>query len=392
MRWIALLGLSFAVGAAAAPDLTRRQDLGPVRAWPDHEVSTRWYIAPGPLEIAREPSGAPGLRFLQMRYTGSAATGDQGRTGSFSTLTLRLRMKERDASQLGRIRKVLSRALGKPIELRPVPITAFEARLIYAPIDRPADRQAIQSQGHFEADDGKQARSGKDAFWSERVLTLALGVHDSQLLWQTLQEGRVLMSVGYAFFTRGIGETADVDVDSWGTDPELSLEIGRAMQGALEALGTGDGEGPIATRMISADALAVEIDAVRWPDHFQRVDFEEAAPPGYATLRVYCYDFKDELRPDLFFKKVEVEATAVDGRSTPVQVKFLPGQRDLYARTLRFPVAVRMDRPYRYRVVTASRDGSRSEGPWQDGPTWGRILDVTTPPDQQPERGQGAEG
>ena len=46
---------------------------------------------------------------------------------------------------------------------------------------------------------------------------------------------------------------------------------------------------------------------------------------------------KDDLRPDLFFKKVEVEAVAVNGRPTPAEVKFLPGQRDLYARTLRFP-------------------------------------------------------
>lgn len=392
MTRMLLLVMLAATTAGASPDLTRRQDLGPVRAWPDHAVSTRWYVAPGPLEIARETSGAPGLRFLQMRYTGSAAYGNQGETGSFSTLTLRMRMKERNAEQLKRIRKVLSSALEAPVEVRPIPITAFEARLIYAPIDRPAERTTIRSEGHFEAEGDKGAQTGKNAFWSERVFTVPLGVHDSQLLWQTLQEGKVLMSVGYAFFTRGLGEEADLDLDVIGSDPELALEIGEELREALEALRAADDEGPVVTRSVAASVVPVEIDAKRWPDHFQRVDFLDEAPPGYATLRIYCYDFKDELRPDLFFKKVEIEATSVAGRPATVQVKFLPGQRDLYARTLRFPVAVRMDRPYRYRLITATRDGSKSQGPWQEGPSWGRILDVTTRPEAKPGPAEGGEG
>ena len=108
-RLLALALLLLAPGASALPDLAQPQDLGSVRAWRDHEVSTRWYLEPGPLEIVRDAAGAPELRFLQVRYTGTAATGDQGETGHFSTLTVRLRMKERSVRDVKALRAARNR-------------------------------------------------------------------------------------------------------------------------------------------------------------------------------------------------------------------------------------------------------------------------------------------
>ena len=54
--------------------------------------------------------------------------------------------------------------------------------------------------------------------------------------------------------------------------------------------------------------------------------------------------------------------------SKAVRSSFRPGsvkkQPDLYARSLRFLFAVRLDRPYRYRVVTIYDDGQVHEPAW----------------------------
>ena len=139
---------------------------------------------------------------------------------------------------------------------------------------------------------------------------------------------------------------------------------------------------PQRTQVARVGATAIRIDAQRWPELFRRVDFNEQAPPGYAVLRLYCYDFKDGLRPELLFKKVDVEATAVGGRTVSLSTKFLRSQPDLYARSLRFELPVLLDRPYRYRVTTAQPDGTLDEGPWTERESWTQILDVTSRPDE----------
>ena len=109
-------------------------------------------------------------------------------------------------------------------------------------------------------------------------------------------------------------------------------------------------------------------------------------------MKVYCYDFANALRPDLFYKKVEIEAQGVGGRAIPLDAKFLFSQPDLYARTIRFPVAVHVDRPFRYRVISAMRDGRTDEGPWLERSSWGGILDITSAPGEGPQQGLEDEG
>ena len=130
------------------------------------------------------------------------------------------------------------------------------------------------------------------------------------------------------------------------------------------------------TIAIRAGAFAVTVDALKWPDLFKRVDINERMPPGYAALEVYCYDFqKQEAR--IYEKRVEIEAEGVGGRPVSIQARFHRKQPDIYARSLRFPFAVRLDRPYRYRVVTILSDGQIHETPWQIRTSWTQLLDVT---------------
>ena len=62
---------------------------------------------------------------------------------------------------------------------------------------------------------------------------------------------------------------------------------------------------------------------------------------------------------------------------------FSRSQPDLYARSLRFPVAVRMDRPYRFRVLAIAQDGGSKTTPWRERAAWTQLLDVTAQGDHQ---------
>lgn len=374
--------------ARAAPDLRNAVEVGPLQVYRDHERRDVFYYAPGPLELAVERDGRPGLSFLQLRWVGGALHGDASDAGSLSTLTLRFRMAGPTPADLAVMRAGIQRAVGSArIELRPLPITGFDAALVYATIGEGARSEPLPA-GYFEADGAPETRTSAAGYWSERSYTVPLDERTSQVLWRTLHEQQVLMSLSYVFSTSGRGHDGDVFVsirrDTSDAMQLLRERLGLAEPDALDALARTleeRADDVVSSKLVRAGALAIRVDAERWPALFQRVDFEDAAPPGYAHLRVYCYDFQNRLRPDLFYKKVEVEARAVDGRLVRAEVKFLGSEPDLYARTLRFPVAVELEAPYRYRVVAAHRDGRVESGEWRERAQWSRILDITTRPD-----------
>jgi hypothetical protein len=161
-----------------------------------------------------------------------------------------------------------------------------------------------------------------------------------------------------------------------------SSELVSELRKSLQAAGARDSAAADSVRLhvVRAGAIEIALDTKRYPDLMRRVDLNDRAPPGYAALDVYCYDFNNELRPDLAEKEVEIDAEGVAGRRVKLSASFTSTQPDLYSSGIRFPVAVRLDRPYRYRVHEIKNDGSEHAGPWRESASWSRILDVTSPP------------
>jgi hypothetical protein len=402
-------------GAGAVPDLTQPRQAAGFTVYPDDHRPGLFYYGPGELGVVTDAHGRPDLHFLQARYTGTAAAGDQGKLVFRSVLSLRVAQLGVGPQQLAAARQAL--ALGTA-ELRPLPIQRLEAALVYAPVSAPAasapsapapptepsepaepgaageetgdqtggdqagDQAAVETalpDGHFE---GEGSAAGPN--WSSRTYTLSLDPEDAQLLWDSLHKGRLVLSFGYAFFALG-STTHPASFDSVGGG-KLGAELRRQVGGILrpvDARPAGDGSKtaqPPPQAMVRAGATAVTVDAQRWPELFRQVDVNESLPPGYAALDVYCYDFNNALRPDLYEKQVEIEAQGVGGHPVALVTSFQLAQPDLYARGLRFPLAVRLDRPYRYRVTEVGLDGATHVSPWTAVASWGRILDVTTQP------------
>lgn len=338
-----------ASAAAAAPNLAAPRPAGSLTLYPDDRRRDLFYYGPGELVLETEADGRPVLTFLQVRYTGTASTGTKGDSVFRSLLTFGVRQSGVDPQALLAVRSAAG--LGQTVELRPLPIQRLQATLVHpttglsgdaAPTPTP-EATAPLREGHFESADSVAASPS----WSRRTYVLPLGAAEAQILADSMRKGRLLLSLDYAFYARGgavRSVTADTDV------------------------------------LVRSGAAPIAFDAQKWPTLLRRVDVNEQVPPGYAALDVYCYDFNNALRPDLYEKQVEIEADGVGGRPVGTSTTFDRTQPDLYARSVRFGVGVRLDRPYRFRVRETGLDGTTRQAAWKTVASWDRILDVTSAP------------
>ena len=382
-RFLALAVLAFAAPALAGPDLRQARRAGPLVVYPDDARQNLFYFPPGDLVIATGEAGGPDVHLLHARYTGSAATGDRGTAVVRSIFTVRLVMSGPTLPQINEARKALSASAGAPTELRPLPIRRVESAIVYATADgagapeAPGEKARVLPSGHFEA--SEHGAAPRDGYWTERLYTLGLGPTDAQLLSDALERGRLALSVGYAFLADGIGP--DEPLQELSGSPELVAELKKQILSPPRA--AADGEAPRVPHVVRAGAVGVTADLARWPRIVRRVDINESAPPGYAALDVYCYDFNQGTSTSLYETQVEIQAAGVGGKPVTLTATFSRSQPDLYARSLRFPVAVRMDRPYRFRVLAIAQDGGSKTTPWRERAAWSQLLDVTAQGDHQ---------
>jgi hypothetical protein len=378
-----------AAPAAAQPDLRRPQPAGALTVFPDARRAAVFYYLPGELAVAEAPGGRPDVTFLHVRYTGSGATGDRGKTFFRSVLTFRVRFAGPTADETREAKAALRRGAASPsLELRPLPVRRLDAALVFAPLAdgsaeaAPAQAPTVVSEGHFEPSESPKAGAGADeGAWRERTYTVGMDPATAQMFSDALERGRVALSLGYALYASALAGAEPIDELKGSPELVAALRERAPVPQPLDpAHVTPEGVGGDRPQpqLVRAGAIAIAADARRWPDLVRRLDINESVPPGYAALDIYCYDFNNELRPDLYEKQVEVEALSVNGRTVRRLVAFQRDRADLYARTLSFSVAVRFDRPYRYRLVEVFPDGTSRAGVWQQGRSWTQILDVTS--------------
>ena len=371
---LSLWGIALAVPARAVPDLASRRTVAAITVFADDQRPGLYYYAPLEIRLVTDEDGKPDFNFVEMRYTGSAISRDRGLILHKSFVTLRVQLPPYGTEALARCAKALG-AGGRPAELRPIPIRRIEAALVYTPIGTSSDTVAHELPGgRFQGSRESEGPAG-DAYWNERVFTVAVDSLTAQALHSTFEHGQLSMSLGYAFVADG-----QLAREPWGAvegPRALSEALGRELAGG--AVANGAQNDSLLRRVVVAGAIPIRVDARCWPELLRRVDVDADSQVGFAVLDVYCYDFRDNRRPDLYEKQVEVEAEAVGGRPVRLQVVFARAHPDVYSASLRFPVAVKLNRPYRYRVAELRPDGSSTQGNWREGHDWARLLDLTTP-------------
>ena len=353
----------------AQPVGRSKREIGSLWIYNDFKQNNLFYYAPGNLKLAYEKDGKPRFQLLEMRYTGTSSHGDSGEKRFMNVVQFTVAMEEIDTDELKAVKEQLG---ASPIDLRPLPIRDIEAILV-TPVGDPDSKspyKKIGKDGSFQSESAA-GNSDKNGFWTERSFTLKLENHEAQLLWDQVTNGQLALSLGYAFyadiipFTKGdVKVTGGVSAEEFESDQEDIL--------APDTI-------PV-TQIIKADAFPVRVDVEKWPDLIKKIDINEGIPPAYAALEVRCFDFTDDLRPDLAIKAIDITATGVGGQtvSIPTQ-KFLRSEPDLFSKQIHFPYAVKMTEPFRYRIVEYTKEGSRNVTEWKTINSLDGHLDITTP-------------
>ncbi len=359
----------------AQPDLNLKEEVQGVELLRDAVKPDLFYYLPTELKVKTDLDGRPYFRFVQMRYTGTHLSGDQG-SHRFRSL-LSLVIVNESPSQLildAVVDELKNKTNRSKITLKPVPVQNIQAVLVYASIDPDTEENESTKalgDGFFESMEEDAEKRG--AFWKERNFVLKLDQFTAQAFWEAFTEKQSLLSVGYGF-------AAKVKAD---IVPELSFSGDSAMVASMKQnigneLEDVASEDSLNTIVIKTGAFNVEIDLEKWPDLMKQVDINEELPPEYPVLDVFCFDFNNEIRDDIYVKRIEIEAVGAANKPVVQKYTFKKSSPDIYARSIKFPYAVRMDRPYKYRLVEVDDEGRVNRTEWIERSEWNEILDITT--------------
>ena len=356
----------------AQPDFNQGVTCGELRCFRDVKLAGVAYYAPGKLILSVDDQGKPDLDFIQTRYTGTVTYSDRGETHFWSLIRFTVKLETFSANQLKKAKELLWPG-GKGL-LRPLPVADIQTAMVFTAIDE--DDQPVENalvNGSLSSNNEKGVNTN-GVFWKEREYTLKLDSYSAQALAKSLEKGPSLMSLQYAFFSTGVKAQVAEEIITEGERAILDTLIKHLEQS----------EDSLTSEVICvrSDVLPVTIDVAKWPDLIRQIDINEEVPPGYAALEVRCYDFNNNLRPDLFAKKVEVKARGVGHGEVVVQATFSSKAVDLYVHQIKFPYAVRLDQPVFYRVTSIGDEAPPVKSDWIELPLWSGLIDITSSGDE----------
>ncbi len=371
-----LLLLFYAGTIVAQPDMAARYVFDDDAVYRDARVLNRFYYLPGDLQVAADVEGKPDFKLLLMRYTGTSAYDDQGSHRFRNLMQMRIVHKPMPDEKLRLLRQKLRTLVAEP-DLRPFPVRNLKT-VIVCSVPGATENEEItvpDQESHFSQEGSE---TGRNEYWKERNFVTRLDNAAANIFWDALQARQTILSVGFAFYS-DVYNSEKTDLDVSGTRGAVS-KLNEMIKASDDNAGA---DTLLDTRVIKAGAFEVIIDTEKWPDLILKVDINEQIPPDYAALNVYCYDFNNELRNDLAQKKIEIEATGVGGKPVSLKYTFRHDTPDIYACDLKFPYAVRIDIPYRYRITEITTGGMVTRTEWFTSASWHEILDITTKSESQ---------
>lgn len=366
----------FSIAAGAQPSLSNSQLILEQRVYRDVKQTKLFYYIPFDYKLVTDASGKPEFSLVQMRYTGTRASGDAGAAKYNNLLQFHVAVDQSMQKKIADIKTTLRKTI--PLaELRPLPVRKFSSVLVFAGSDKEtgsADSVRLVKTTYSESVD--ESASVSTSYWNDRIVTLRLNDFDAQIVESVLKKHQSVMSFSYAIYSV-FSEMGSSDLNVYG-----DKDIAKKVKDFFDAEVRNQKDSALHVTMIKADAIPISVNLDTWPTLVQKVDINERVPAKYPLFDVYCYDFNNDLRPDLFAKKIEIRATSVNGTEVTQAFSFKGSQPDLYAKSIRFPYAIRFDRSFFYRVTEITLDGDAKATDWKEKKEWSEILDITSPPDK----------
>ncbi|WP_394750112.1 hypothetical protein [Spongiimicrobium salis] len=349
----------------AQPNLSSRETMEGTVLYGDLKSQTKFYYVPKGIHLGEDADGKPNFSFARMTYIPSRARGMENWKQT-SVLQFTVKKTAIDRSTLQRLKKNLkARSCAQcSIDLVPIPIRKMEAALIYTDLD--ADSTQILPQGYANTKKGLS-----QGIWSSKTFTVRPQKYTSQALWDAFKKNKGLLSVAYSIWTKG-HFTDHISYDYQA--PEEHKELFEQ----LHKRNTPGDSSKLQATLVHTGVFHLDLDLKKWPALLKEIDLGSTLSPRYGLIDIYCHDFNNNIRPDLIGKIVEFEAQGVGNGPVKAEVDFKKNTPDLYAQALKFEYAVRLDKPFRYRVTEITESGEVHTGQWLTKENWSHIIDVSS--------------
>lgn len=365
LRNIILILLVFIFKINAQPDAASKQIINDMIIYQDYKDKERFYYIPYGLKLITDSDGKPKFKFIQMRYTGTYTYGDQGSHRFRSLLNFSVSQHVPTNQEKKDVTDALLSTGVNVKSFQPIPLSNIETTLVHAADVLVADSLKHKISGGFFENNIKNTN------WQEKDFTLRLNNDDAQLFWNSFQGNQPTLSLNYTYKA----ELTNINPEEFITEGSETFE---ERMGAFVT--EKDSTSNLQEIVIKSDAFPITIDTKKWPNLIKKIDINEQVPSDYAALDVYCYDFNNKIRNDLYAKIIELKAIGVGGNEVIFKDIFSTKNSDEYAKNIRFNYAVKLSEPYQYRITEIRLDGSVERLKWVTSTSWHQILDITTKP------------
>lgn len=331
------------------------KEINGILVYQDLLNKNKYYYEAAELEIGTNEDGSPKFRYLKMANSVMDKAGSGALLKDFNLIQIGLFQATIPAERLQRIKI----EIGGEVDLVPIPVDKMEFVLLGAA--RTAGK-ANKIGDHLNASD-ETLKSGS---WEGKNITIRLSKAGAALVDHHLKnEENIGMSYSYSYFAdfvTGMGE------QSLKGNQELNLP---ALDTSIHKIA------------YKSDLLELKIDLKKWGDQcIEEIVLNEETLPRYLPIQVFCYDFSDDLRPDLILKKVEVCGDGLQGLESCIQLEFSNQKRRENAHSLRFKLPVVMTKPLRYKVTEISKLNGLQQSAWINIQP-GASINITTPEQEQ---------
>lgn len=361
--------------ATAQPSVQSATIINGQKIFKDSKKPNVYYHLPVDYKLAADASGKPFFSLIQMRYAGTHKTADAGIIKYNNLVQFKISADGAHQKKIQETAVELKRT--NPLaELRILPVRKFYSILVFASTADRIDADSTDIINAGLSENTNEQADVNNSYWNERTISVRLTDADAQLVEMALQKNQSLLSFSYAMFaTFAEKNTATTSITG-------SSKLKRKWADHFQQAANPANDTTTTILLAKADVIDLGVDIVRWPSLIQKVDINERLPVRYALFDVYCYDFNNEIRADLYEKRVDIKATSVNGKEIITTLTFKQSQPEIFAKSLRLGFAVKFDKPFYYRVSEINHDGDMVTTDWKQKEEWGALIDITSSPDK----------
>ncbi len=355
------------------PLLTERETIEGLVIYPDEKAAHIFYYVPGPIRLATTDD-TPHFSFRRLRYVGTKLMGDQGTFRGRGDISFTVEFED-IGKQVRAARKTLKRRHRRAV-LLPIPVEKMEAELVYAVIEGgDVQRGERLATGLWAKPPKEPPKHGSSAGqWESKSFEIALNPRTTQVMWEAYEKDGVLLSLNYAVIAGGVS-----DLNQLPREAQRRLDkLRRQVEGeGAEFEEPAEAELEEIARTVQAGAVEIKVSPTAHPECFTSVDLDAEMPAGYVFLEVYCYDFQNDPDSTIAKKTVEIRGYGIARGRPKVKVHFRRSTPDEAIQSVRFDLAVDLDKGYEYRIVDIDDDGHVEKGEWIAVKDWTGILDIS---------------